>query len=241
MSDLFHEDVSADYVKQVFDVMRRARWHQYQVLTKRSERLLRMNTLLDWRPQIWMGVSVESEDYLFRVDHLRKTGASIKFLSMEPLLGPIHKVDLRGIDWVTVGGESGPGARAVDASWVREIRDRCTRAGVPFFFKQWGACSSRGQVASLTVARGIRCPSSLPGLQRTMTAKNGSLSRETMIPDRRTVSMAPSAKSLLIACLSPSPSPYSSPYSYSGARGGIFNASRVRGVGTPETRRLLAF
>ena len=138
MSDLFHEDVPDDYVKQVFDVMRRAHWHQYQVLTKRSKRLLQMDELLDWRPQIWMGVSVESEDYLFRVDHLRKTGASIKFLSIEPLLEPIHKIDLRGMDWVIVGGESGPGARAVDASWVREIRDRCTRARVPFFFKQWG-------------------------------------------------------------------------------------------------------
>ena len=138
MSDLFHEDVPDDYVKQVFDVMQRAHWHQYQVLTKRSERMLQMDALLGWRPQIWMGVSVENEDHLFRIDHLRKTTANIKFLSIEPLLGPIHKLDLRGIDWVIVGGESGPGARAVDASWVREIRDHCTQARVAFFFKQWG-------------------------------------------------------------------------------------------------------
>ena len=138
MSDLFHDDVSAAYVIKVFDVMRRAYRHQYQLLTKRSERLLALNPVLDWRPQIWMGVSVENEDYLFRVDHLRKTGAHIKFLSIEPLLGQIHKLNLRGIDWVIVGGESGPGARPVDAAWVREIRDHCARVRVPFFFKQWG-------------------------------------------------------------------------------------------------------
>ena len=94
--------------------------------------------VLEWQPQIWMGVSIENEDYLFRIDHLRKTGAHIKFLSVEPLLGPLHKIDLRGIDWVIAGGESGPGARALDAEWVRELRDRCRSAGVPFFFKQWG-------------------------------------------------------------------------------------------------------
>jgi protein gp37 len=138
MSDLFHDDVPTSYILQVFDVMRRACWHQYQVLTKRSERLLELNSVLGWRTQIWMGVSVENQDYLFRVDHLRKTGARIKFLSLEPLLGSLGKLDLRGIDWVIVGGESGPGARPMDAAWVREIRDRCARAHVPFFFKQWG-------------------------------------------------------------------------------------------------------
>jgi protein gp37 len=138
MSDLFHADVPATYIERVFDVMRLASWHQYQVLTKRSERLLELDPVLKWQPQIWMGVSVENEDYLFRVEHLKKTGARIKFLSIEPLLGPLRRVNLRGIDWVIVGGESGPGARPVDPEWVREIRDRCIAAGVPFFFKQWG-------------------------------------------------------------------------------------------------------
>ena len=138
MSDLFHEEVPLSYVQQVFDVMGRADWHQYQLLTKRSERLLQLGPFLEWRPHIWMGVSVEDEDYTFRIDHLRRTAAHVKFLSIEPLLGSIRKLNLRGIDWVIVGGESGPGARPMDPQWVREIRDRCLRARVPFFFKQWG-------------------------------------------------------------------------------------------------------
>ena len=138
MSDLFHEDVPAAYIEQVFDIMQRACWHQFQVLTKRSDRLLKLNRVLQWRPHIWMGVSVESEDYLFRVDHLRSTGAAVKFLSVEPLLGPLHNIDLRGIDWVIVGGESGPNARPLEAAWVQELRDRCVAGKVPFFFKQWG-------------------------------------------------------------------------------------------------------
>ncbi len=119
MSDLFHKDVPTPYVKQVFDVMRRAHWHRYQVLTKRSERLRELAPHLPWEP-------------------LRQTGARIKFLSLEPLLGPLPKLNLRGIDWVIVGGESGPGARPMDADWVRQIRDQCLRANVSFFFKQWG-------------------------------------------------------------------------------------------------------
>jgi protein gp37 len=138
MSDLFHKDVPTDYINQVFDVMRRAHWHQYQVLTKRSERVLELSKQLTWTPQVWMGVSVENEDYVERIDHLRKTDAHVKFLSLEPLLGPLSKLDLCGIDWAIVGGESGPGARSVDPAWVTDIRDQCLRAGVPFFFKQWG-------------------------------------------------------------------------------------------------------
>ena len=138
MSDLFHSEVPTNYIKQVFGVMKRAHWHQFQVLTKRSERLLELNRVLQWQPQIWMGVSVENEDYLCRVDHLRRTGAAIKFLSIEPLLGPLHNLVLRGIDWVIVGGESGPHARPLDPAWVQELRDRCAAARVPFFFKQWG-------------------------------------------------------------------------------------------------------
>ena len=138
MSDLFHEAVPSDYIQRVFDVMHRADWHQYQILTKRSKRLFDMDSTLTWQPQIWMGVSVESEDYLYRVDHLRRTHAHLKFLSIEPLLGPLHRLKLNGIHWVIVGGESGPGARAVNAEWVREIRERCVTARVSFFFKQWG-------------------------------------------------------------------------------------------------------
>ena len=138
MSDLFHESVPTEYIHQVFDVMRRASWHQYQILTKRSERLLRVDPTVAWQPQMWMGVSIENEDYLYRVDHLRQTSARVKFLSIEPLLGPLRRLSLRGLDWVIVGGESGPGARRLDPEWVREIRDRCQRARVSFFFKQWG-------------------------------------------------------------------------------------------------------
>ena len=138
MSDLFHADVPLLYIKDVFNVMRRANWHQYQVLTKRSERLLRLSGELSWQPQIWMGVSVENENYVERIDHLRDTGAHIKFLSLEPLLGPLRRLDLRGIDWVIVGGESGPGARPMDPEWAIDIRDQCLRADVAFFFKQWG-------------------------------------------------------------------------------------------------------
>lgn len=138
MSDLFHEDVPMDYIKQVFDVMALAHWHQYQVLTKRSDRVFELSKKLNWVPQIWMGVSVETEKYTHRIDDLRKTGAQVKFLSLEPLLGPLGKLNLRGIDWVIVGGESGPRARPVDPGWVTEIRNQCVLEGVPFFFKQWG-------------------------------------------------------------------------------------------------------
>lgn len=138
MSDLFHKDVPLSFIQRVFSVMRRAYWHHYQILTKRSDRLFELSPLLDWAPHIWMGVSVENEDYVFRIDHLRRIDAHVKFLSLEPLLGPLRKLNLRGIDWVIVGGESGPGARPMNSEWVRSIRDQCARAGVPFFFKQWG-------------------------------------------------------------------------------------------------------
>jgi protein gp37 len=112
--------------------------HQFQILTKRSERLFALSELLEWMPNIWMGVSVESRKYAFRIEHLRQTGARIKFLSLEPLLSPLGRLDLSGIDWVIVGGESGPRARPMDPAWAREIRDQCIASGVPFFFKQWG-------------------------------------------------------------------------------------------------------
>ncbi|MBI5598207.1 MAG: phage Gp37/Gp68 family protein [Deltaproteobacteria bacterium] len=143
MSDLFHEQVSTDFLLRVFHVMTQTQRHRYQLLTKRSERLLELNSHLPWASNIWMGVSVENQDYTFRIDHLRHTSAHIKFLSLEPLLGPINDFDLNGIDWVIVGGESGPKARPMDPSWVIDIRNRCRKAGVPFFFKQWGGANKK--------------------------------------------------------------------------------------------------
>ncbi|MFO7536609.1 MAG: phage Gp37/Gp68 family protein [Chloroflexota bacterium] len=138
MSDLFHEDVPLDYIQRVFDVMRRADWHQFQVLTKRSQRLQELSLAIEWPTNVWMGVSVETQKYTNRINHLQQTGAQIKFLSLEPLLGPLTNLDLCGIDWVIVGGESGPGARPVQEKWITSIRDQCLAAKVPFFFKQWG-------------------------------------------------------------------------------------------------------
>jgi protein gp37 len=138
MSDLFHKDVPLEFIQRIFDVMKRAHWHQFQVLTKRAERLLELDPYLEWPENVWMGVSVENSDYTYRIDLLRQTGAVIKFISAEPLLGPLPNLNLEGIHWVIVGGESGPHARAIRAEWVREIRDQCVRAAIPFFFKQWG-------------------------------------------------------------------------------------------------------
>ncbi len=138
MSDIFHERVPEAFIRKVFAVMKQAGWHNFQLLTKRSERLLELSHRIDWPANVWMGVSVENENYTFRIDHLRSTGAYIKFLSLEPLLGPLPRLNLRDIDWVIVGGESGPGARPMKREWVEQIRDQCARAGVPFFFKQWG-------------------------------------------------------------------------------------------------------
>jgi protein gp37 len=138
MSDLFHEDVPTKFIQRVFHIMEQAHWHRFQILTKRSERLLELNSKLSWNLNIWMGVSVENQEHAFRIDHLRKIGAMIKFVSFEPLLGPIRALNLKGIDWVIVGGESGPQARPMDASWVVDIRNRCQRERIPFFFKQWG-------------------------------------------------------------------------------------------------------
>jgi len=143
MSDLFHKNVPREFVLRVFDVMRRANWHTYQILTKRSSRMKELNTHLPWSPHMWMGVSIETEQYLHRADDLRQTDACLKFLSLEPLLGPMSRLDLDGIDWVIVGGESGPKARPMDRAWVTEIRDQCLEASVPFFFKQWGGINKK--------------------------------------------------------------------------------------------------
>ena len=143
MSDLFHKDVPVEYILKVFDVMRRAHWHCFQVLTKRSAILEQVSPLIDWPENVWMGVSVENQDYTFRVDHLRRTGAYIKFLSLEPLIGPIDDLELSGIDWAIVGGESGPGSRPMKKEWVITLRDHCVREKVPFFFKQWGGVNKK--------------------------------------------------------------------------------------------------
>ena len=149
MSDLFHKDVPLEYIHQVFDVMRRAHWHNFQVLTKRSQRLFDLSDEIDWPENVWMGVSVETQKYTFRIDHLRETEAKIKFLSLEPLLGPLKKLNLEGIDWAIVGGESGPRSRPIKKEWVTGIRDQCLSAKVPFFFKQWGGTNKKKTGRSL--------------------------------------------------------------------------------------------
>ncbi len=138
MSDLFHEDVPEPFIAEVFDTMIAAHWHTFQILTKRADRLAEMAAHLPWPINVWMGVSVESPRYLNRVERLKQVPAAVRFLSVEPLLAQILSLGLTGIDWVIVGGESGPGARPMSPDWVREIRDRCVESAVPFFFKQWG-------------------------------------------------------------------------------------------------------
>ena len=144
MSDLFHEAIPDQYIQRVFDIMVRADWHTFQVLTKRHERLGELAPRLPWPSNIWMGVSVESQRWTVRAERLRTVPAATRFLSVEPLLGPI-RLQLEGIDWVIVGGESGPHARRVQPEWIRSIRDQCAAAGVPFFFKQWGAFDATGR------------------------------------------------------------------------------------------------
>jgi protein gp37 len=138
MSDLFHETVPLEFIRAVFDTMKRANWHVFQILTKRSARLLELHEQLEWPANVWMGVSVENARYIHRADHLRETGARVKFLSVEPLLGPVSALSVEGLQWVIAGGESGPHARPMELGWVREIRDKCVNAGVAFFLKQLG-------------------------------------------------------------------------------------------------------
>ena len=144
MSDLFHSDVPEDYIREVFEVMEAADQHRFQVLTKRADRLAALAPSLPWPAHVWMGVSVENQRWTSRIDYLRGTAAAVKFLSCEPLLGPLE-LELDGIDWVIVGGESGPGARPMEPDWARGVRDQCVDASVPFFFKQWGAHDARGK------------------------------------------------------------------------------------------------
>jgi len=143
MSDLFHDQVPIEYIQRVFSTMRRAHWHQFQVLTKRSGRLLAVNERIEWPPNVWMGVSVESAAYKTRIDHLRRTDAAVRFLSLEPLIGDLGTLNLDNIDWVIVGGESGPSARPMEKRWVEAICRQCTACDVPFFFKQWGGVQKK--------------------------------------------------------------------------------------------------
>ncbi len=143
MSDLFHKKVPVGFIDKVFDIMCSAEWHQFQILTKRAGRMQKLNPRLPWRSNMWMGVSIENEDCTFRIEHLIKTNAKIKFLSLEPLIGPLRNLNLDGIDWVIVGGESGPKARPMNPDWVMDIRDQCLNADVPFFFKQWGGVNKK--------------------------------------------------------------------------------------------------
>ena len=144
MSDLFHEAVPDEYIREIFDVMAIADQHRFQVLTKRAERLAELAPSLPWPAHVWMGVSVENQRWTSRIDHLREVPAAVRFLSCEPLLGPLE-LDLEGIDWVIAGGESGPGARPMRPEWPRGIRDQCGAVGVAFFFKQWGAHDASGK------------------------------------------------------------------------------------------------
>ncbi len=143
MSDLFHEDIDDAFIRKVFDVMIKTDRHVYQILTKRSERLLELAPSLPWAEHIWMGVTVESRAHKSRIAHLRKTPAHTKFLSLEPLLGPVPGLNLKGIDWVIVGGESGVGARPMKEEWAIDIRNQCDASGTPFFFKQWGGVNKK--------------------------------------------------------------------------------------------------
>ena len=143
MSDLFHQNVPFEFIEKVFSTMIKANQHVFQILTKRSKRLEEVAEDLPWTDNIWMGVSVENEDYKFRIDNLRNTPAIVKFLSLEPLLGPLKNLKLKNIDWAIVGGESGPGARSMDPQWVRDIRDQCDKENTLFFFKQWGGVNKK--------------------------------------------------------------------------------------------------
>lgn len=162
MSDLFHKDVPDAFIRQVFDVMCRADWHVFQVLTKRSSRLASLGPTLPWRPHIWAGVSVELDHMTGRVDHLRATPAEVRFISAEPLLGPLPSLDLTDIHWVITGGESGPKARPCAEEWVRDLRDHCQETGTAFFHKQWGGPRPKSKGRLLDDRTWDEMPAGLP-------------------------------------------------------------------------------
>ncbi len=143
MSDIFHDKIDDEYIIKIFEIMNKAYWHTFQVLTKRPKRLEKIAEKLNWTPNIWMGVTVEANEYVDRVDYLRNCPANIKFLSIEPLIDSVDKLDYTGIDWVIVGGESGYGARVLQKEWVLDVKDRCLELNIPFFFKQWGGVNKK--------------------------------------------------------------------------------------------------
>jgi protein gp37 len=143
MSDLFHEEIPQEFIIEIFEIIAQSPQHCFQVLTKRAHRLLELDRLIDWPSNVWMGVTVENHNYSSRIDQLRLTGAAVKFISFEPLLGSIGEVNLCGIDWAIVGGESGPSSRPVQEKWVIELRDQCIHQEIPFFFKQWGGFNKK--------------------------------------------------------------------------------------------------
>ncbi len=138
MSDLFHEAIPEEFIHRTFEVMTKAHWHIFQILTKRAQRMAELAPRLPWPQNVWQGVSVENARYEWRIAYLQKVPSAIRFISVEPLIGPIPFLPLDAVHWVIVGGESGPNHRPIDPEWVRQIRDRCLTAGIPFFFKQWG-------------------------------------------------------------------------------------------------------
>lgn len=162
MSDLFHEDVPLDYIQRVFHIMEQAHWHRFQILTKRAERLAELADQLPWPSNVWMGVSVENGGYIFRIELLRQVPAQLRFLSLEPLLGPLENLDLAFIHWVIVGGESGPRARPIKREWVVQIRDQCIRQNVAFFFKQWGGVNKKRTGRLLDGRTWDQMPETLP-------------------------------------------------------------------------------
>jgi len=168
MSDLFQEEVPYEFIVRVFAIMNRASWHTFQILTKRAERLYLLSPRLRWGPNIWMGVSVENKDHVFRIDYLNKTSAHLRFLSLEPLLGPLPKLRLDGIHWVIVGGESGPRARPMDPAWVVKIREQCRQERVPFFFKQWGGQNKRKTGRVLDGRRRVKKKTRQPSTQESL-------------------------------------------------------------------------
>lgn len=169
MSDLFHEQMPISFLKKIFRVMQETPHHIYQILTKRHERLVELAPLLEWPDNVWIGVSVESQRYVHRVDYLRRVPAKVRFLSCEPLLGPLE-LNLEGIQWVIVGGESGRGHRPIDAEWVRSIRDQTQAAGAAFFFKQWGGLSSKAGGRLLDGRTWDEMPDAIPVLEKSLWA-----------------------------------------------------------------------
>jgi len=179
MSDLFHKDVPFDFIQKVFEVMRKCHWHRFQILTKRSKRLLQLNSQIDWPVNVWMGVSVENEDYLYRIDNLRNTGAFMKFISFEPLLGPVKNFNPENIDWVIAGGESGPGSRVVLEEWVLTLKEICVKEKVAFFFKQWGGTNKK---KSGRLLRGVTWEQ-YPDVSKALLRRKEKLSCEKLIPE----------------------------------------------------------